>query len=396
MPQKSTSLPANLGPHAGTYTEAESYPDYIADVLGGGGCPMSNDVLVPDLPFDFLQPQMRKQVTQAGYGGPFVIRSNPIGAIVDAIRNFCYPAPMEQVSSDGGVYADQYGMDGNLGGDVGAGGFPYLGQSGGGGFSPQNILSCGTGTMPDATNMFCVPTAGTGAMPTPTPTTGMDPCGAINLGIQQAKFAAATVTADVYGVCEVSLLARQCQMAPNSKPMQAAWKVLADSSKAVALRLNKGMLCDNLPPKPSKMAMTTSGMPMDNGVMTPAGGGSPGTNNSGMQGMTPTSGPGSGGMMKPPGMMTVINNPGAANAGAVAHFSPSAGQNVVPNRSMPRMPHLPNPMSLTEGNIYMTPAGDPMGGSFDPARAANPAMPRGTERRGIARPSGFGQGMRRR
>src|SRR5216684_7735127 len=71
------------------------------DYPGGGGCPPGAETLIPDLPFDFLQPTMRKQVTQVGYGGPFVIRGNPIGAVVDAIRNFCFPAPIE--TTDGGM-----------------------------------------------------------------------------------------------------------------------------------------------------------------------------------------------------------------------------------------------------------------------------------------------------
>lgn len=57
---------------------------------------------LPDnLPFDHAGPPIRRVITQAGYGGPIVGRSNPIGFIFDAIRGFCMPAAMRDDGNGG-------------------------------------------------------------------------------------------------------------------------------------------------------------------------------------------------------------------------------------------------------------------------------------------------------
>ncbi len=96
---------------------------------------------LPDnLPFDHAGPPIRRVITQAGYGGPIVGRSNPIGFIFDAIRGFCMPASMQEDGNGG--FEDLSGMGASSpdlalpAEDVGFG-FGAFGLSGGGGGGPQ-------------------------------------------------------------------------------------------------------------------------------------------------------------------------------------------------------------------------------------------------------------------
>lgn len=111
-----------------------------------------------NLPVDFHGPRMRRGLTQAGYGGPFVLRSNPFGGIIDAVRGFCLPVPMEE--GDTGGYSDLTGEGlGTPGADfpiaVGGPGGQYLPQIVGGGMSPMQ--ACGAGSVWDGLQMQCVP-----------------------------------------------------------------------------------------------------------------------------------------------------------------------------------------------------------------------------------------------
>jgi hypothetical protein len=88
-----------------------------------------------NLPWDSVGPSVRFQVVQAGEGGPFVMRSNPIGGIVDAIRGFCFPTPM--VEDGNGGYDSELGLgspqtESEWGIFQGGGGLPFLPSVGAG------------------------------------------------------------------------------------------------------------------------------------------------------------------------------------------------------------------------------------------------------------------------
>jgi hypothetical protein len=329
--------------------------------LGGGGCP-AYDILVEDLPFDFLQPRMERQVTQAGYGGPFVVRGNPIGAIWDAIKGFCFPAPM-QASSDGSQYTDLSGS----GLDT-YGGYTQtdLGNLGGGYFGVQYPANnqcqppangCGTGTW-DYSQCMCVPvnTGGTtGGTPT-TPTVdcskgGCDPT-CLEYVTQQASNAcsnydAATLTA-------LAVRASGCATATSGdRTLSGNWASLASKCVKWAAYITGGKMCDGTPRPAMPAAGGGGGTPTPTGGTTTGGtpaGGNPSTGNAG--GTTPTNG----------GPLGYIN---------AAHPSGSSsepGARIITSRrlsSMPPMPEVPNPQSLTEGNIYFQPHRRPMLGMFD-------------------------------
>lgn len=362
--------------------EYDLFEALTPDAMAGGGCPGTYETLVPHLPFDFLQPQMRKQVTQVGYGGPFVIRSNPIGAIVDAIRGFCFPAPMEQVSSDGGEYADLsgYTMDplGQAGGSYGGGGF-------GQGVPPTPSMNCGSGTMWDTSQMMCVPTPGAAMMPGPAPMPA-ESCDYLALVAEGAKLGAAKGTNDVRETCRIIGKADSCIAAAGAnETLRKQWTDLKAAAVKQANDQTKNAGCAawiNAHPAPAAgmTAGTPPGMPSGTGTTTPPAGGSPGSNNMGGMNPPPGMGPGMG-----PGMMNVENPPTAPPANSIFGFINTAGPNAanalysLKNTVMPPMPVMPNPASLTEGNIYMLPTAEPMGGSFDPSRIPSPE--RATARR---------------
>lgn len=370
-----------------------NYRSTMPDLYGGGGCPNTTDVLVPDLPFDFLQPTTRKQVTQAGYGGPFVIRSNPIGAIVDTIRGWCFPAPMEQTSSDGSSYAapDGYGSYGEPSApypDTGGYTPGFAGLGGGNVGTVGGGMNCGSGTMWDASQQLCVPTPGSSMMPSSSmmPAASIDPCGVEALNTETKRFQTAAAAGDKRTICSVSVNADDCMRRASTPALKAAWASLKATSGSTAIAFgvtNCRTYLGTVPAAPATqgMGLTPSGMPMTTGTPTPVAGGSPGTDNSGMMGGM------MGGGMRPDEIPMVVENPpmaapmpGISNnpfayinladqlKAGVSALSANAAQNIVPTMYMPPMPATPNPMSLTEGNIFMRPSREPLGGSFDPGR----------------------------
>jgi hypothetical protein len=100
-----------------------------------------------NLPFDAIAPRLRKGVTQVGYGGPFVLRSNPIGGLIDTVRGFCFPVPMMDDGS--GLYQDLSGQGLDSAGI--SGGF------GGGAIQPNDPLSAPMGDMMSPATMMCGP-----------------------------------------------------------------------------------------------------------------------------------------------------------------------------------------------------------------------------------------------
>ena len=349
--------PENVNPHIGqiSFQRDDGLPPAMADYFGGGGCPGTTDVLVPDLPFDFLQPQMRNQVTQVGYGGPFVIRSNPIGAFVDAVRGFCSPVPMEQTSADGGVYSDLSGNDlGSYGDPTSA--FP--GGSGYTGFGNQGAprpapMTCGTGTMWDASMQLCVPTPGMAALPLPV----ADGCDYASLVAEGAKLGVAKATNDVRATCGVIGKAESCIAAAGAnETLRKQWTDLKAAAVKQANDQTKNQGCAawiNAHPSGAPPPAPTPGMPPPAGAPPPAAGGSPGTDNSGMNGGAPAAGSGTKPANDPFGYIGIAN----------------PVYSLLPTRTMPRLPQMPDPGSMTEGNIYLMPTAEPFGGSFDPMKS---------------------------
>jgi hypothetical protein len=348
-----------------------------ADVLGGGGCPLTDEVLIPELPFDFLQPPMKKQITQVGYGGPFVIRGNPIGALVDAIRGFCTPVPMQQVSSDGGVYSDLSGSGLGSYGDY-TSAYPGGGNfgTGLGGISPYtnygpNCVQCSSASVYDPVQMCCVPQSMLGAgTSTPSTTGGMTSTG---MACDAADLAAVAVKAAAC-VNDKACLCNQAVYASNCAQIQGANSTLANSWSALATRINQkaGVNCNTYTAPAGTTPPTTGGGTTGSGSGT--------TPNTGTTaGTTPTGGT-TGTGTTPMGGTTPIKNPNAntldyiSNAQARIRSRLGAIAGAIPTRTMPALPNPPNPMSLTEGNVRMVPTNEPLGGSFDPSRAISGRM----------------------
>ena len=352
--------------------------------LGGGGCP-AYDILVEDLPFDFLQPRMERQVTQAGYGGPFVIRSNPIGAIFDAIRAFCFPAAM-QASSDGSQYTDLsgYGTD------------TY------GGYTQSDLGSLGyTGFYPSTgTTTPTVPVMDGGGVSPTTPTTGTTDGGPVHymcddpnyLAMIDQEEGAFFGMRDVLSLCTISQPKIQACIAASSVPkIKAQWVILGTRVAGHLAILGcpdcgtckKNMPAMMPPMTPTMTGGTTPANPaggtQSNPMMGNAGGGT------GPFGYITAANPGGGSNPNPaPNTGTVTNPPPTTPPTTTITSAASAAQ-----AGFAYLPDMPNPMSLTEGNIYMMPSAEVMGGSFDPARIGGfgtvPISPVSRARRALGR-----------
>lgn len=371
--------------------------------LGGGGCP-AYDILVEDLPFDFLQPRMERQVTQAGYGGPFVVRGNPIGAIFDAIRAFCFPAPM-QASSDGSQYTDLsgYGTDtyggytqsdlGSLG--VGGGYFPTTNP-----YMPSGS-QCGTGTTYDYSLQQCVPTmtgvSGGGTTPTPSnPTPGgcsVVGCGPDCLEYVSAAMQDACAKNDLTTLTALIVRAKTCQAVTSAdSALSGNWGKLASDAKIWAGYLAQGKLCTGQPrpamPTPTPTTPTTSGGTTPANPASPAQGNPAAGNAGGLSYLPPMAGNPANSVI-PPTSGTVTNPP--MNQPPTTMISSAIN---APQAGFFSLPEMPNPMSFTEGNIYMMPASEVMGGSYDPSRIGNfgtvPVSPVVRVRRAVGGARGIG------
>lgn len=343
----------------------------MAQMDGGGGCP-GYETLVPELPFDFLQPPMVRGLTQAGNGGPYVVRGNPIGAVFDAIRAFCFPVPME-ASSDGTQYTDLSGSGlSTYGTDLGA-----LGQSNGVYTGPASVATTTDpnayptckGQMPDYSSQMCVPIQSPGTTQTMMPMAPncMMSCDPSCLDYWTGQLEMACQNYDSVTAGSIAVFAKACSVTVGSnKSLATSWANLAQMAGQRATNLVKGKQCDGTP-KPM-MPMMAKQMPSPS---PPASGNPAGGNTGGPFGYIPASNPGGANPTNSPrGMMgggtptetpmTVTNPP--PNTPTMV-----AGRRRIPRTSI-KLPELPNPMSLTEGNIGMMPSANPMGGSFDPAR----------------------------
>jgi hypothetical protein len=170
-------------------------------------------------PFDFAGPGLRHHVTQAGYGGPFVIRSNPFGAIIDAVRGFCLPAAMRE--EDGQYYAEG---DGAISSPT-LTDFPLLGDAGysyGAPYGPATGIlgaGCGPGTRYDPDVRQCIPESASGDQEV------VSPCGPEALEETQRKLLTAVQKCDRTGIDLVRVNAAVCRrIAPKS--LKPAWMAL--------------------------------------------------------------------------------------------------------------------------------------------------------------------------
>jgi len=367
---------------------------------GGGGCPGSYDVLLPDLPFDEFQPQMVHGLTQAGYGGPFVIRGNPVGAVLDVLRNFCAPMPM-QAQADGS-YIDTSMMPYT---DLGALG--YAGGAGYGGIGGPG--ACYYGTDPNTGLCATGPVTTPATKPTTTPTTTTtstdlcnDPTGPSQVG---QAFANARSQGDIATQCMWNNTAYNCARSTNLPGLAAQWNLLqAGFVTQLALQGVTGSGCakyltgggsgatntGNTTPKtkttcPPGCTPAVNGMCGSNFVPDMASGCCcPSANVSsfgGARGLPSLAGIGNTGIPGPVAISTPLpTGPTAVGGGmgiprlmgggggGIISSAVSKVQNFTPYR-MPALPEMPNVGSLTEGNIYLQPTAEPMGGSFAPERS---------------------------
>jgi len=371
-----------------TYYSRSGNPPMVG-VPGGGGC-QDTQTLVPDLPFDFLQPDMRRQVTQVGYGGPFVIRSNPIGGLIDAIRNFCFPVPMQ--TTDGTNYTDLSGMGlGTYGdytsqypGDYGVGNYP--------GGSIGGVPQCGTDQTLDCSTGVCncikptpaggpstTTTGGTVTPPmlTPEQMAAVTAC-SYDVGIYVVRAAASACGSDKVCLCTQANAASLCANAHAEGPDGAWTKLASDINKKAGVNCNDPRY-QSAPLTPMKGGTTTGNLAAKLRNPLAAGGG--------ILGGTPGGGTPAGGVGSIPGQLVTNpppNPPKTIQSRGGTFFS----------RLFKPLPQTPNPATLTEGNIAMVASREPMGGSFDPARiyaqTFGRGVPRGAQRaRRPTPPRGF-------
>lgn len=174
---------------------------------------------LPTGPFDQIGPRVRPGLAQTYIGGPFVVRSNPVGAIFDNLRSFC--SPLSQVESDDSyttsdpalntpemsTFADAYSAPADS---------LYFGDLGGP--SPSVNGSCGVGTLWDAGIGACVP-----APVTATPMSS-SPADA------RAALKAAASNQDCEGVRRVLDMARS-QRGKKGSSVYQSWQDIAIRAK---------------------------------------------------------------------------------------------------------------------------------------------------------------------
>lgn len=179
---------------------------------------------LPYNPPDSIGPRQVCAPSQIGAGGPIVLRSNPIGAIFDAIRGFCFPVQMEETPA--GYEAE--GGYGSPGTETFGGGY----DSGGGGgsfgyaFTPPTPtgVACAAGTHWDTMANACAPDA-------PAQPVDADPCSQSNLIAARKALVTARNGCDRPGMEQVLATARSCRDTSMGS-RKAAWNQLAAEAKA--------------------------------------------------------------------------------------------------------------------------------------------------------------------
>jgi len=199
-----------------------------------------------------IGPPMRHALTQAGYGGPYVIRGNPIGALFDQVRDFCSPVPMDQTSDN--VIEDTSGQ--GLGTPDSASFGPTDG-GGSGGFlvapsdaagQPVTGIMCPFGSHWNSAVGIC--------QMDPEPMEPADPCGQDNLIAARNSLRAAVSRCDRAGIQTVLDGARSCRDTAGAKPQKMAWvNLVNEANKALGNAKRCKPMAQSMPGKAKVEAM---------------------------------------------------------------------------------------------------------------------------------------------
>lgn len=176
---------------------------------------------MPYHPPDSIGPRQVCAPSQVGCAGPIVLRSNPIGAIFDAIRGFCFPVAMEETPAG-------YEAEGGYGspGTETYGGSGFTDPVGGGfAFTPPTPtgVACAAGTHWDTMQAACAPDA-------PAQPVDVDPCSQSNLIAARQALVTARNNCDRPGMEQVLATARSCRDTSMGSRQQA-WNHLAGEAK---------------------------------------------------------------------------------------------------------------------------------------------------------------------
>ena len=174
-------------------------------------------------PWDEYGPSLVHGVTQVGYGGPFVIRSNPIGALVDTVRGFCFPVSMQADGAGGYDATTDYGQDLGTVGTVTDTGNPINYAS-----SPVIEPPTTTVAMNDMPRM---------AMQGNSPSL-ISPCSPEALDAMTQKLSDAAANCDIVGVNLVRRLAPICQKTAPAH-MRPQWAALAANARGIGNSLER-------------------------------------------------------------------------------------------------------------------------------------------------------------
>jgi hypothetical protein len=164
--------------------------------------------------------------TDIMFGG-FVVRSNPIGAIFDAVRAFCSPMPMAEDGSDGYAAADPgYSTPELTSFDAGSvASSQPLDSAWFGPPEPSTYRNCGAGSMWDAGLSACVPQS---AGQTPQ----ADPCSTSAASAARQALATAKGANNQEGVRQAYDLGLQCRGTKKTPATWGVWQPLAADSLA--------------------------------------------------------------------------------------------------------------------------------------------------------------------
>lgn len=155
---------------------------------------------LPVSPWDMVGPSCRAGLSQTCIGGPLVVRSNPVGALFDAVKRFCSPLPQTE-DGDGGFLAEdpaystpEYSTFDDQ--PLDSGWFPQA-NFGPPGPATGGYGGCGPGTIWDGGMSACVPEK-----------PKADPAGIEAASAARARLSAAISAKDCEGVRQVLDLAR--------------------------------------------------------------------------------------------------------------------------------------------------------------------------------------------
>jgi len=169
-------------------------------------------------------PQMAPGVTKTQTAGRYVVRGNPITAVLDAIRGFCFPEPAE--ATDDGQFLDVAGFPAYTGGGVPEGASTGLlaGLTSLFGVTRPN---CGPGTVFDPTTGTCLPAPASETM-----TMEEAACSPEALARLSAMLLSANLACNLAQIEEVRRVSGSCQrLAPAA--LRGSWQRLYSESGRV-------------------------------------------------------------------------------------------------------------------------------------------------------------------